>query len=330
MVPACEGCTADDVPPLSVGYVIPADWFCAGAFLLVKRLGAGVDEMFPKRFDDEVVGAGVEAPAGFVCPNRLPVLGLDEAPKRFEGAVVGAEDWIELWAGAIFPKRLVFCSAGLLKEKTGPPLVLVPALLEGGGPAGVVDTVPNGKAPPGLVGAGVVFPTWPGVVPIFPNRLLVPGGLAPPKRLVDVPGPALEESAGLLGVENPANVPSLFAPPRTVLPLAPCAPNNEPVCPVLTPPPNSDCCPGAEVVVARPPKRFEAEDGAVLLEVPENALPGADGWEVLDVNRPLDGLPAVLVNPKSPELPLLVADVPKAKVGLDLGGFDITTIKNVR
>ena len=330
MVPACDGWTADDAPPPSVGYVKPPDWFCAGASLLVKRLGPEVDEMFPNRFSDEVAVVGVEAPAGFVCPNKLPVLGLEEAPKRFEGAAVGAEVWLKLWAGAKFPKRLVFCSAGLFRDKTGPPLVLVPALLEGGGPAGVVDTVPNEKAPPGLLGAGVVLPTWPEVIPAFPNRLLVPGGLAPPKRLVDVPAPAVEVSTGLLGVENPENAPFPFGPPRAVLPLAPCAPNIEPVCPVLAPPPISDCCPGTEVVVPPPPKRFEAEDVGVPLDAPEKALPGADGREVFDANRPPDVLLAVLVRPKRPELPLLVAGIPKENVGLDLGWFDITTMKNVR
>ena len=296
----------------------------------MKRLGPDVDEMFPNRFDDDVAVVGAEAPAGFVCPNKLPVLGLDEAPKRFEDVVVGAEVWIELWAGATFPKRPVFCSAGLFREKTGPPLVLVPALLEGGGPAGVVDTVPNEKAPPGLLGAGVVFPAWLDVIPAFPNRLLVPGGLALPKMLAEVPAPAVEVSTGLLGVENPANAPLPFSPSKAVLPLVPRVPNIEPVCPVLAPPPSSDCCAGTEVVVAPLPKRFEAEDVGVPLDAPEKALPDADGRGVFDAKRPPDVLLAVLVRPKRPEFPLLVAGVPKENVGLDLGWFDITTTKNVR
>lgn len=83
---------------------------------------------------------------------------------------------------------MLFASCDLLTPKTDPVAPPAPALLGGGGPAGVVD--PNAK--PVCLLAGVAF--------ACPDS-------APEPALPNQPGfwPALVVSAGLFGVEKPEN-----------------------------------------------------------------------------------------------------------------------------
>ena len=104
-----------------------------------------------------------------------------------------------------FPKRLfefvAFPDCGLLRLNIDPGAALVPALIGGGGPAGVVE--PNANPVLALF-AGVAFACPDAAVePTFPNGPALPLLAAAPK--IPGPWPAPEVSVGLFGVEKPVN-----------------------------------------------------------------------------------------------------------------------------
>ena len=114
----------------------------------------------------------------------------------FDGAPLDVAPWFGFCAACWFPNRLLFCSCGLLKLNEGAVLVCP----EGGGPAGVVDGLPNEKPPLVLVVAGVVLPAWLDDAVLdakLPNWLEPPALPALPKRPVFGAWPGFAESEDL-------------------------------------------------------------------------------------------------------------------------------------
>ena len=177
--------------------------------------------------------------------------------------------------------------------KSDPVAPPVPALLDGGGPAGVVD--PNENPVLGLL-AGVAFACADDALELaLPNKPpppVLPAVLNRPELC-----PAPDVSAVLLGVEKPANAEEpafeallvgLEAPLNSLEVDSPPPPKMLPPPLACWPPPNCEgfCCVfdsndgfvGAVLVLL--PKRFELEVEGGLLLVPKKPLLG--GFEVLE------------------------------------------------
>ena len=115
--------------------------------------------VLPKRPADDGAVDVAEVSDGLLVPKRPLADEFATPPKGFEDAVVaGVCCDTELCAPPTFQKVFGFCSCDLLKLKPDPRPDPAPATPDGGGPAGVVDTLPNEKPPPGLLVAGVVLP----------------------------------------------------------------------------------------------------------------------------------------------------------------------------
>ena len=97
----------------------------------------------------------------------------------------------------------------MLKLNEGAALVFP----EGGGPAGVVDGLPNEKPPLVFVAAGVVLPAWLDEAvldPKLPNKLEPPALPALPKTPDFGAWLELADSEDFSGVERPGNIVALL------------------------------------------------------------------------------------------------------------------------
>ena len=228
------------------------------------------------------------------------------------GAAVPPEVCTEDFGAPKFPNGslgfVAFPSCGLLRLKSDPVVPPALALLDGAGPAGVVD--PNENAVLGLL-AGVAFACAAGALElVLPNK-------PPPAVLPAIPNdpelwPVLDVSAGLFGVEKPANPEEEPAPKALLVGTGP-KPGpldiNLPLPPNMFPP-LEDCC----------------------------APPNGEGFWLFDPSNEFVGAVLVLLEPKGPPpgglkvfedvwpKPPLVAVVLKENVGSDFGGSDIVIV----